>query len=218
MTFSGSERSGKPEGSGRSSGRAETGMSEGDPHAWRIRRLRDGLACDCSDEGGSERVPEHDEGDEDAAGKRQLCKKPDREPHEQGFLQAAPGRCVVRAGDTPGLAGADRREIPPCWVCGKNSMRDGRTLCNRAASCHNRSGCHRIVLLDPDMCSMWDSGARRLRGMLRQKRARRARPVTGSRFRSIIRGGQDGFLLPIEKHLPWIVVEATFGPQGVRVR
>ncbi len=36
--------------------------------------------------------------------------------------------------------------------------------------------------------------------------------------RAIIRCGEDGYLLPIEKYLPWNVVEATFGPEGVRVR
>ena len=30
--------------------------------------------------------------------------------------------------------------------------------------------------------------------------------------------GKDGYLLPVEKYLPWNVVEATFGPEGVRVR
>lgn len=65
---------------------------------------------------------------------------------------------------------------------------------------------------------MWDSGARRRRGMLRQKRAPWGRQVTGSRFRSIIRRGKDEFLLPLEKNRPWNVVEATFGPEGVRLR
>ena len=36
--------------------------------------------------------------------------------------------------------------------------------------------------------------------------------------RVIIRCGRSGFLLPIEKRYPWHDVEATFGPQGVRVR